>query len=313
MPDLSAVRGMGRHRSQRPELKSGPESTSGPRPAPQRFGTLASTPRDPLDDETALNRVKLLSFNIQAGIESRRYRDYVANSWKHLIPHDGRQRNLLSIGAQLHGFDVVGLQEVDSGSIRSAHIDQTQYLAQQAGYPFWLSQINRELGQFARHSNGLLSRIKPDQVTEHKLPGLPGRGAMVVEFPTNTGESFAVCVLHLALGRRAQRRQLDYLIEIARDFTMIVLMGDFNCGCDSRMLRAAIAAGGLRGLDCELKTFPSWRPQRNLDHILVSSRLKISHARVLDYALSDHLPISMEIELPPGVQLETLGQSECSP
>lgn len=260
-----------------------------------------------------MNRVRLLSFNIQAGIESRRYRDYVANSWKHLIPHDGRQRNLLSIGTQLQGFDVVGLQEVDSGSIRSAYIDQTQYLAQQAGYPYWLSQINRELGQFARHSNGLLSRIKPQRMTEHKLPGLPGRGAMVVEFPTNMDEPFAVCVLHLALGRRAQRRQLEYLIEIAREFSMIVLMGDFNCGCDSRMLRAAIAAGGLRGLDCELKTFPSWRPQRNLDHILVSSLLKISSARVLDYALSDHLPISMEVELPPGVQLEVMGAGEYSP
>jgi hypothetical protein len=28
----------------------------------------------------------------------------------------------------------------------------------------------------------------------------------------------------------------------------------------------------MRGLDCELKTFPSWRPTHNLDHILVSRR-----------------------------------------
>ncbi len=259
-----------------------------------------------------MNRISLLSFNIQAGIESRRYRDYVANSWKHLIPHDGRQRNLLSIGGQLQGFDIVGLQEVDAGSLRSAFIDQTQYLAQQAGYPYWLSQVNRELGHFARHSNGLLSRVKPGEITEHKLPGLPGRGAVLVEFPTNTSDPFAVCVLHLALGRRAQRRQLDYLIQIVRRYRMIVLMGDFNCGCDSRMLRAAIAAAGLRGLDCELKTFPSWRPRRNLDHILVSSQLKINQARVLDYALSDHLPISMEVELPTGVQLDPRIAPECS-
>jgi endonuclease/exonuclease/phosphatase family metal-dependent hydrolase len=250
-----------------------------------------------------VNRLRLLSFNIQAGIESRRYRDYVANSWKHLIPHGERQRNLTSIGALLRGFDLVGLQEVDAGSLRSAYIDQSQYLAQQAGYPYWLSQVNRELGLLARHSNGLLSRFKPGSIIEHKLPGLPGRGAMVVEFPTSAGEPFAVCVLHLALGRRAQRRQLEYLVEIARHYRMIVLMGDFNCGCGSRMLRAAIAAAGLRGLDCELKTFPSWRPERNLDHILVSPELRIRGARVLDYALSDHLPISMEVALPAGVCL----------
>ena len=250
-----------------------------------------------------MNRLRLLSFNIQAGIESRCYRDYVANSWKHLVPHRGRQRNLASMGALLRGFDLVGLQEVDAGSLRSAFIDQSQYLAHQAGYPYWLSQVNRALGHFARHSNGLLSRIRPGAVTEHKLPGLPGRGAMVVEFPTSAGEPFAVCVLHLALGQRAQRRQLDYLVEVARHYRMIVLMGDFNCGCGSRMLRAAIAAAGLRGLDCELKTFPSWRPERNLDHILVSPELRIRGAQVLDYALSDHLPISMDVELPKGLSL----------
>lgn len=250
-----------------------------------------------------MQRLRLLSYNIQAGIASRRYRDYLANSWKHLIPHVGRQRNLASIAGRLHGYDVVGLQEVDAGSLRSGYIDQTQYLAHLGGYPYWLAQVNRELGQWARHSNGLLSRLRPGRVVEHKLPGLPGRGAMLVEFPTNQGDPFAVCVLHLALGRRAQRRQLDYLVRIARDYRMIVLMGDFNCGCGSRALQATIAAAGLRGLDCELKTFPSWRPERNLDHILVSPALGIRRAEVLDYALSDHLPIAMEVVLPSGVEL----------
>jgi endonuclease/exonuclease/phosphatase family metal-dependent hydrolase len=251
-----------------------------------------------------VNRLRLLSFNIQAGIQSRRYRDYVANSWKHLVPHGGRQRNLASIGALLHGFDIVGLQEVDAGSLRSAYIDQTQYLAHQAGYPYALSQVNRELGRLARHSNGLLSRIRPSRVVEHKLPGLPGRGAMVAEFATTSGETFAVCVLHLALGHRARRLQLDYLVDVARGYPLVVLMGDFNCGCGSSLLHAAIRSAGLRGLDCELKTFPSWRPRRNLDHILASSDLKIASAAVLDYALSDHLPISMEVVLPDGMALQ---------
>lgn len=256
--------------------------------------------------------LRLLSFNIQAGIQSRRYRDYLANSWKHLIPHGARQRNLASIGELLHPFDIVGLQEVDAGSLRSAYIDQTQYLAHQAGYPFWRSQVNRDLGQLARHSNGLLSRLRPERVIDHKLPGLPGRGAMLVEFATDAAEPFAVCVLHLALGPRAQRRQLDYLMDIVRQYRFIVLMGDFNCGCDSRILRAAIASTGLRGLDCELKTFPSWRPARNLDHILVSRELRVRQAQVVDYALSDHLPISMEVALPDEVRVRSGGAVSAS-
>jgi endonuclease/exonuclease/phosphatase family metal-dependent hydrolase len=52
-----------------------------------------------------------------------------------------------------------------------------------------------------------------------------------------------------------------------------------------------------------LKTFPSWRPARNLDHILVSPALRIVDAEVVAYALSDHLPLSMEVELPAGVSV----------
>lgn len=250
-----------------------------------------------------MRQLRVLSFNIQAGIDSRRYRDYLSNTWKHLLPHDGRQRNLAHIAQLLHGYDLVGLQEVDAGSLRSAHVDQIAYLAHQARYPHWFVQVNRRIGTLARHSNGLLSRLRPATIIEHKLPGLPGRGALVVELPTDSGEPLAVCVLHLALGWRARRRQLDYLFTLAARYRFCVLMGDFNCGCGSRTLRAAIDAAGLRGLDCELKTFPSWRPTQNLDHILVSPNLTITAARVLDYALSDHLPISLELELPAGISL----------
>jgi endonuclease/exonuclease/phosphatase family metal-dependent hydrolase len=45
-------------------------------------------------------------------------------------------------------------------------------------------------------------------------------------------------------------------------------------------------------------TFPSWRPSRKLDHILASPSLTVSKSEVLNYAHSDHLPISLEIELP---------------
>jgi endonuclease/exonuclease/phosphatase family metal-dependent hydrolase len=253
-------------------------------------------------EDSQMQRLRLLSYNIQGGIHSRRYRDYLANGWKHLLPHGERQRNLGRIGGMLHGYDLVGLQEVDAGSLRSDYVDQTEYLAHLGGYPYWFAQVNREIGTLARHSNGLLSRLRPATIIEHKLPGLPGRGALLAEIPTNNpSEPFAVCVLHLALGWRARRRQLDYLVELAQGYRFLVLMGDFNCSCGSKSLRAAVTASGLRGLDCELKTFPSWRPARNLDHILVSPSLRITDAQVVDYALSDHLPLSMDVELPDGV------------
>jgi endonuclease/exonuclease/phosphatase family metal-dependent hydrolase len=249
-----------------------------------------------------MRQLNLLSYNVQAGIHSRQYSDYLTNSWKHVLPHPERLVNLTHIAQLLHQFDLVGLQEVDAGSLRSAFIDQIQYLARHGAFPYWYRQINRNLGPFAQHSNGLLSRLRPRLITEHKLPGLPGRGAVVAEFPLSDGSSLAVAILHLALGWHARRRQLEYLITLAREHPYLVLMGDFNCGCDSKGLRAMVRQAGMRGLDCELKTFPSWRPRHNLDHILVSQPLRVVSARVINYALSDHLPLSVTIELPLGIQ-----------
>lgn len=249
-----------------------------------------------------MQHIKLLSYNVQGGIYSRRYSDYVTNSWKHLLPHPERLVNLTRIAQLLQQFDLVGLQEVDAGSLRSEHIDQIQYLARHGRFPHWYCQINRNLGPFAQHSNGLLSRLRPERITEHKLPGLPGRGAVVAEFPLTDGAHLAVGIVHLALGWRARQRQLDYLADLAYTHPLLVLMGDFNCGCNSRSLRAMVKRTGMHGLDCTLKTFPSWRPRRNLDHILASGALRLLSAHVIDYPLSDHLPLAVTLALPPDRQ-----------
>lgn len=249
-----------------------------------------------------MRQLNLLSYNVQAGIYSRQYSDYLTNSWKHVLPHPERLLNLARIAQLLRQFDVVGLQEVDAGSLRSDFIDQIHYLARQGFFPHWYSQINRNLGPFAQHSNGILSRLRPTRITEHRLPGLPGRGAVVSEYPLTDGSQLAVIVVHLALGWRARRRQLEYLVRLMRTYPYVVLMGDFNCTCTSKSLQSMVRRAHLQGLDCALKTFPSWRPQHSLDHILVSDSLKVLRARVINYALSDHLPLSMTLELPDGLR-----------
>ncbi len=164
----------------------------------------------------------------------------LTNSWKHILPHPERLANLTRIAQLLHQFDLVGLQEVDAGSLRSAYIDQIQYLARHGAFPHWYRQVNRNLGPFAQHSNGLLSRLRPQRITEHKLPGLPGRGAVVAELGLSDRETLAVAIVHLALGWRARRRQLDYLVALSEQHPYLVIMGDFNCGCDSKGLRAMV-------------------------------------------------------------------------
>ncbi len=248
--------------------------------------------------------LRLLSFNIQTGVETLDFHEYVTKSWKHFLPLKERISNLNRIAELVQDFDVVGLQEVDSGSLRTGFLDQTEYLAHRARFPYWYRQVNRSLGKIAQHSNGVLSRVRPVSVDEHKLPGLRGRGAMLVELPTNR-ESLLICIMHLALGKRGRRSQLAYISELVGEYAQLVVMGDFNCGTNSRELMELVDNTHLRVPVCEQKTFPSWRPNRKFDHILVSESLKLKQTRVLEHTHSDHLPVFVEIALPDGVYLET--------
>ncbi|BAV34619.1 endonuclease [Sulfuricaulis limicola] len=247
---------------------------------------------------TATRRLKLLSYNIQTGIATNGYRHYLTHSWKHVLPCPKRLDNLDRIGKLVGGFDIVGLQEVDGGSLRSGFINQTEYLAMSARFPYWYDQTNRNLGKLGQHSTGLLSRLRPAEVTEVKLPGMiPGRGALTVRFGYGA-DALILVIAHLALGRRARFRQLECIADVIGSYRHAIVMGDMNCGTDSREIDWLVRHTVLREPPHDLPTFPSWRPSRNLDQILVSSSLKVERIEALNCSFSDHLPIVMEIALP---------------
>jgi len=256
-----------------------------------------------LTGHSAGNRLRLLSYNIQVGINSVTPRHYVTKSWKHLFPARRRFETLDHIANLLREYDIVGLQELDAGSHRTNYVDLTEYLADKADYPFWYHQLNRNLGRIAQHGNGLLSRYRPTEITEHKLPGVvPGRGALLVRY--GHGErSLVVIMLHLALSPRARMRQLEYIAGLVGQYRHVVVMGDLNCDPNSAEMAMLFRSTHLREPLEALHTFPSWRPERNIDHILVSSELQVVNCSVLNHAHSDHLPIAMEVELPEDVVL----------
>lgn len=241
-------------------------------------------------------RLRLLSFNIQVGINTERYHHYVTRSWQHLLPHAGRSLNLQRIAGLLGDFDLVALQEVDGGSLRSGFVNQVERLAQLGNFPFWYQQLNRNYGRFAQHSNGLLSRLQPSLLEDHPLPGPAGRGAILARL--GEGENALVVVMmHLALGGRTRTRQLSYIRELIGSYRHIVLMGDMNTHVADLLLYSPLRDLGLMAPQLAA-TFPSWRPQRCLDHILLSSELTLERVGLLNQPISDHLPVAVEIRLP---------------
>jgi endonuclease/exonuclease/phosphatase family metal-dependent hydrolase len=242
--------------------------------------------------------LKILNYNIQSGLPSESLSNYLMTSWRHVVPSHTRQQNLQQIANVLGQFDVVALQEVDAGSMRTQFVNQVQYLAHACGFPHWYLQVNRDFGKFAKHSNAVLSRMQAYDVQQHKLPGLiPGRGAMQLLFG-NSEEPLVLIMMHLALGPVARNLQLKYIDNLIQGYKHIIIMGDMNCQLEKLINSMLLQKNNLRPVNYFFNTYPSWRPKRNIDHIFVSSTVKINHVEVLKFAYSDHLPIALDVTVP---------------
>ncbi len=112
-------------------------------------------------------------------------------------------------------------------------------------------------------------------------------------------------MMHLALGARTRTRQLAYIRELIGGFKHQVLMGDMNTHATDLLQHSPLRDLGLLAPQVEA-TFPSWRPQRCLDHILLSPSLTLERFQVLAQPISDHLPVAVEIRLPGSIGSDTL-------
>lgn len=264
---------------------------------------------DPSSSLLSSGHLRILTFNLQVGIQTSAYHHYFTRGWQHLLPHPHRIRRLALMSRVLSRYDVVGLQEADGGSFRSNSVNQVEYLAAQAGFPHHYQQLNRNLGRVAQHSNGLLSRLAPDAVEQYRLPGmLPGRGAIHARFGSGP-EALHIFVAHLALSQRGRSRQLDYLSEIIKPLRHVVVMGDLNTTPDQihshERFRTSLDLQPVR----PLLSYPAWQPRRALDHILVSRSMAAAEVQVLDHLFSDHLPIAVDLPLPLGC-LDTIRNAQ---
>ena len=246
----------------------------------------------------AKRRLKLLSANIQAGSSTRRYTDYATRSWSHVLPAGNKRGSLDAIAQLAGGHDIVGLNESDPGSLRSGFTNQTHYLAQRGGFAYWSHQPNRSVGGVASSANGLLSKLEPVEVHDHPLPGrVRGRGVLLAQFGDGR-DGLAVAVAHLSLGAGSRASQIAFIAELLHDHPHAILMGDFNCDPDRPEMQALYKHTRLQPPALCVPTFPSWRPQRAIDHILTTKDLHVANMEAFAAAYSDHLALAAEIDVP---------------
>lgn len=237
----------------------------------------------------------VLSYNMQVAIGSNRLHHMLSHGWRYVMPHGQSERNLDRIAKSVTGCDIVALNEADAGSMRTRYINQAEYVSQKAGYPHWDQMITRNLGRFAQHSNSVLSRHPQQRVNHHRLPS-PQEGRGVLEVHYRIAErDVAVFITHLSLSRGTRMAQMEYLVKLMQDCPSAVLMGDMNCTPDSPEMHMLLNNSRLVMAPHTPATFPSWKPTRSIDHILVSDDMLITDLVALQEPLSDHLAVQATI------------------
>lgn len=248
------------------------------------------------------HELRILCANIQAGGRTASSLDYLIRGWNVWLPF-GKVGIISQIARVVQEHDIIGLQEADGGSLRSGFACQARMIGALAQLPHVIGQVNRGIGPIMASGNALLGKRVPRQVQSVPLPSrIPGRGVLLAEYEMENGQELSVVVAHLSLGAKARARQIDAISELLAHARHPVLMGDLNAPIDAKEMQALFSRTRLRPPDERVLTYPSWKPSRAIDHILVGGGLEMKSISSVPIGGSDHLALTSRLVLPSGLR-----------
>lgn len=199
--------------------------------------------------------------------------------------------------------DVLGLVEIDAGSYRTGHRSQADIIARHLRKrPFCRSKYNRyswwsRLPLMRKQANACLSGGPVVYERAHFFRR--GVKRLVLELEL---ENVVIFIVHLGLSRRCRAAQLTDLARLAKQATKPYLIaGDFNAFAGQAELRDFMRFLRLSNANLDnAPTFPSRAPRWQLDFILHSPGIRVTHFEVArGVRFSDHLPLICDFEVRP--------------
>ena len=196
--------------------------------------------------------------------------------------------------------DIVGLVEVDNGSYRSAKVNQAEHIASELGFDhvyenkYATRSVAGNVPILKEQGNAFLTNQGIHAKDFHYFN--EGIKRLVIELELDRCILFLV---HLSLHYRHRQYQLGALYSMFREVEKpVIVAGDFNALWGDRELDLFLAASGLQNANVDgLPTFPSRQPKRQLDFVLHSPEISITHFEVPHVNFSDHLPVICDFEV----------------
>ncbi len=196
--------------------------------------------------------------------------------------------------------DIVGLIEVDTGSIRSRNVNQAETIAAELGMnssyetKYGAKSLNQLLPIIRKQGNAFLAAPRVHGETFHYFD--TGIKRLIIELEM---DDFAVFLVHLSLKyrhRHLQLRKLYDLIELREKPVMVA--GDFNTFWGENEIYLFMRAAGLRSANVTSQpSYPSRAPRKELDFVLYQDGITVTHFEIPQVRHSDHLPLICDFEL----------------
>ena len=243
--------------------------------------------------------MRLLVYNI-------RYATGIGPAFHLPVPGAGYLRSSRRVLEEITQFirredpDVVGLIEIDTGSIRTGMVNQADFIARSLGHystfecKYGVASVNHLVPIVRKQSNAFLAAPRVRGERFHYFD--TGIKRLIIELEL---DEVCIFLVHLSLKFRHRQYQLRTLHDLVMGSNKpVIVAGDFNAFWGTHEIYLFMRASGLRSAnELGLPSFPTKRPRVELDFVLVSGGIDVTGFRIPDVQFSDHRPLVCDFQI----------------
>lgn len=243
--------------------------------------------------------MRLLLYNIRYGVGGNPTLQNPVPAAGYLL---GNSNNLERIIEFIKSVDpdIVGLIEVDTGSIRSRRLNQAEVIAEALGLTssyeskYGESSLNNLLPILRKQGNAFLAAPRVHGERFHYFDA--GIKRLIIELEL---DHVAIFLVHLSLKYRHRHLQLRHLYDLVMATEKpVIVAGDFNTFWGENEIYLFKQATGLKSANARgLPSYPSRAPRKELDFILYQEGIEVTSFEVPQVRYSDHLPLVCDFEV----------------
>ena len=243
--------------------------------------------------------MRLLLYNIRYGLGLGSALHWPLPGMGYLL---GNRSNLQRIIDFIKGQDpdIVGLIEVDTGSIRTRSINQAEAIARSLGHysvyqcKYGVSSLNHHVPIVRKQGNAFLAAPRVRGERFHYFE--KGIKRLIIELEL---DECAIFLVHLSLKYRHRHAQLHYLHDLVVSSPKpVIIAGDFNTFWGEHEIYLFMKATKLRSANVSsLPSYPSRSPRKELDFVLYGTGINVTNFTIPAVKFSDHLPLVCDFEI----------------